>query len=717
MALGSATEGVPLVAIPKTMDNDVRGTEYCIGFSTAVTRAKELINRQRTTLGSHERIGVFRIFGRNAGYSAWYAAYVTSARCVIPEAPFDLDALAGVLADDRRLNPSGYAFVIASEGAMWTGGELPEIGDADAFGHRHKADVGYALAAELRRRTGIETVNSDLTYDLRSGDPDALDQMVAITFANVAMDLLADGVTGRMVAIRGREVRPRRPARSGPGRAPPRRRGALQRSPLPAALRGQARCTAPPRRGATGVSEGIWDPPRRLLTIGLIGLITAVAFEGLAVSTILPAVAADLDGLTLYGWAFSAFWLTNILGITLAGSDADLHGPRRAFIAGVLAFVIGLVVATVATGMPMLIAARAIQGLGSGAIGAVVYVVVARGYAPHAHPRMLAVMSTAWVVPGLIGPALAAWVASVLHWRWVFGGLGVPVLVLAAVALGPISALHAADEPAGDRGRRAWQATRLATGSLLFLSGLSLRPLWLGAAICLAGATLTGLAARRLLPAGALRLRRGAAAVPLLVFGTAFAFFGAETYIPLAVTNVRHAGLAAGALALSASTITWTAGSWLQARLVPRGWRAGLVGLGALVIALGIATAELVLLPAVPVWVAAIAWAISGLGMGLAYTTLSLLTLETAEAGREGAASATLQLTFTLGTAFGTGIGGAWVAAAATGVLSLGSAIGLALGLTALVVLAVAALSGRVPRAGRASGAVLLDPSVLPPVR
>ena len=125
-------EGVPLVAIPKTMDNDVRGTEYCIGFSTAVTRAKELINRQRTTLGSHERIGVFRIFGRNAGYSAWYAAYVTSARCVIPEAPFNLDALAGVLADDRRLNPSGYAFVIASEGAMWTGGELPEIGDADA---------------------------------------------------------------------------------------------------------------------------------------------------------------------------------------------------------------------------------------------------------------------------------------------------------------------------------------------------------------------------------------------------------------------------------------------------------------------------------------------------------------------------------------------------------------------------------------------------------
>ncbi len=195
-------EGFPVIAIPKTMDNDVQGTEYCIGFSTAITRAKELINRQRTTLGSHERIGVFRIFGRNAGYSAWYSAYVTSARCVIPEAPFDLDALATILAEDWRLNPSNYAFVIASEGAIWRGGEITEVGEADAFGHRHKADVGEVLAAELKRRTGIETVNSDLTYDLRSGDPDALDQLVAITFANIAVDLLAEGTFGRMTAIR-----------------------------------------------------------------------------------------------------------------------------------------------------------------------------------------------------------------------------------------------------------------------------------------------------------------------------------------------------------------------------------------------------------------------------------------------------------------------------------------------------------------------------------
>ena len=193
--------GVSLMAIPKTMDNDVPGTEYCIGFSTAITRAKEAINRQRTTLGSHERIGVFRIFGRDAGFSALYTAYVTSARCVIPEAPYDLDALAQLLAADHRANPSRYAFVITAEGAIWQGAQTNQVGGADAFGHRHKANVGEALATEIRARTGIETLASELTYDLRSGEPDSIDALVATTFANVAMDLVEDGVTGRMVAI------------------------------------------------------------------------------------------------------------------------------------------------------------------------------------------------------------------------------------------------------------------------------------------------------------------------------------------------------------------------------------------------------------------------------------------------------------------------------------------------------------------------------------
>ena len=193
--------GVRLIAIPKTMDNDVQGTEYCIGFATAVARAKELITRQRSTLGSHERIGVFRIFGRDAGFTALYTAYVASARCLIPEAPFDIDHLVEVLVADKQSNPSRYAIVIVAEGAIWQGGTLPDVGDTDSFGHRHKANIGEALVDEIRRRSGEEAVASELTYDLRSGEADMLDQMVAITYANIALDLIREGAKGRMTAV------------------------------------------------------------------------------------------------------------------------------------------------------------------------------------------------------------------------------------------------------------------------------------------------------------------------------------------------------------------------------------------------------------------------------------------------------------------------------------------------------------------------------------
>ena len=195
------SKGFPVVAIPKTMDNDVQGTEYCIGFSTAITRAKELITRQRTTLGSHERIGIFRMFGRDAGFTALYTAYVTSTRCLIPEHPFDLDHLCNLLMEDKRNNPSNYALVVVSEGAVWKQGTVAEYGEADAYGHRKKVDIGHALGEEVKRRTKQEIMESDLTYDLRSGEPDAIDEIVAITFANVAVDLIRDGVRGRLVGL------------------------------------------------------------------------------------------------------------------------------------------------------------------------------------------------------------------------------------------------------------------------------------------------------------------------------------------------------------------------------------------------------------------------------------------------------------------------------------------------------------------------------------
>ncbi|MBV9531349.1 MAG: 6-phosphofructokinase [Bradyrhizobium sp.] len=193
--------GVNIVAIPKTMDNDVRNTEYCIGFSTAITRASDAIQRQRTTVGSHERIGIFRIFGRDAGFTALYTAYATSIRCVIPEYKVNLDKLIQLLLEEKRTNPSNYALVVLSEGAEWEDFRPQEYGEPDAYGHRKKANVAESLADEIKRRAGEETIISDLTYDLRSGDPDFIDKLVALTFGNIAYDAILERKSGLMPAL------------------------------------------------------------------------------------------------------------------------------------------------------------------------------------------------------------------------------------------------------------------------------------------------------------------------------------------------------------------------------------------------------------------------------------------------------------------------------------------------------------------------------------
>ena len=193
--------GFKVVAIPKTMDNDVRNTEYCVGFSTAINRAADAISRQRTTVGSHERIGVFRIFGRDAGFTALYTAYVTSVRCAIPEYEFDLEHMVDLLVTDKKNNPSNYALVVLSEGADWKGYDVTEYGEADPYGHRKKTNVAEKFAEELKRLAKEETIVSDLTYDLRSGDPDFLDKMVASTFGNMALDSILANQSGMMTAL------------------------------------------------------------------------------------------------------------------------------------------------------------------------------------------------------------------------------------------------------------------------------------------------------------------------------------------------------------------------------------------------------------------------------------------------------------------------------------------------------------------------------------
>lgn len=443
--------------------------------------------------------------------------------------------------------------------------------------------------------------------------------------------------------------------------------------------------------------HSIWSSSRRLLTIALVGLVTAVAFEGMAVPTILPATVGELGQLDLYGWAFSAFWLTNIVGITLTGGDADRHGPGRAFAMGLLLFAVGLVISGVASSMLIVIVGRAVQGFGSGAIGAVVYLVIARAYPPGGMARMVALLSSAWVVPGLVGPAVAGLVADHLGWRWVFLALVPVVLLMGGVVLRPVARLgRSAHATSGGAARRAFDALRLALGSTLLLAALVPGQLAISAVLLVVGGWLAVSGLRHLLPPGSLQLRRGAPAVFGLVFLVAFAFFGTEAFVPLAVTTVRGGSTTLGGVALSCAAVTWALGSWLPSRLGGLE-RRRVVAAGAVLIGAGIAITALVLLPSLPILTSALGWATAGLGMGLAYSTLTLLVLQTAERGREGAASSALQLMFTLGTALGAGIGGAFVAVSEVTELSVGTAIAGADALMMVVVVLAAVLAARLP--------------------
>jgi 6-phosphofructokinase 1 len=195
-------EGVRVIAIPKTMDNDVFGTDYCIGFSTAVTRSVEFINALRTPAGSHERVAVVELFGRNSGETALISAYLADVdRALISEVPFDIERLARMVTEDKRRNPSSYAMIVISEGASMLGGQVVEYGQEDAYGHKKLGGIGQITGAAIKQLTGLDTVQQQLAYLMRAGVPDSLDRMVAISYANLAVDQLLQGHNGRMVAL------------------------------------------------------------------------------------------------------------------------------------------------------------------------------------------------------------------------------------------------------------------------------------------------------------------------------------------------------------------------------------------------------------------------------------------------------------------------------------------------------------------------------------
>ena len=450
--------------------------------------------------------------------------------------------------------------------------------------------------------------------------------------------------------------------------------------------------------GGEGRAPGLWAPQRRALTTGLVLTITFVASEALAVVTVMPVVARDLGGLRLYGWVFSGFMLGSVVGIVAAGREADRRGPAVPFVAGVVLFGSGLAVAGLAPSMDVLVAGRVLQGLGAGAVPSVAYVTIGRSLPDTLRARMMAVLSTAWVAPGLVGPAISAEVARLFGWRWVFLGL-LPVVAVAGsiavpalIRLGPPAAAHA-------REHRLTDGLLTAAGATMVLAGLSLAAgsgaILPGLAL-IAGGGVAGLPAlRRLVPAGTLTGRPGLPATIASRGLLTFTFFGADAYVTLALTAVRHRSPVVAGIAVTGTTVAWTAGAWVQARLSGAWEGRRLVRTGLLIILAAIAGMVLVLQPAVPVVVGLAAWTVAGLGMGLAYAPLSLMMLRNALPGQEGQASASLNLTDVLGTAIGIGVGGAAVAAAAGGDLRPG--ITAAFAAAAAVGLVALTFTGRLP--------------------
>jgi hypothetical protein len=334
--------------------------------------------------------------------------------------------------------------------------------------------------------------------------------------------------------------------------------------------------------------------------------------------------------------------------------------------------------------MIVLVGGRAIQGLGAGAIPAVAYVVIGRTYPDSLRPRMFAILSTAWVVPGIAGPALAAVVADRLGWRAVFLGLLPLVIVAGLLALRALRSVPG--HPGGGDRRVVPDALRVAAGAGLVLGGLQAQDVVLSPALIAVGLVLAVPSLRRLLPSGTFAARGQLPAAVLLRGALTFAFFAPDIFVPLAVTTIRGESVFLSGVALTAGTVAWTTGAWVQERTVLRIGPAPLVRYGFILLTAGIAGVWLVLSDAVPAWLCVPAWGIAGLGIGMAYSSISLIVLRAAPAGREGATASSMTLVETLGNTFGAGIGA--VAVAAT-VANLGSAA-VGVGLTDAIALAFA---------------------------
>ncbi|MEU9122707.1 MFS transporter [Streptomyces sp. NPDC048506] len=410
-------------------------------------------------------------------------------------------------------------------------------------------------------------------------------------------------------------------------------------------------------------TEGVLSPRHRALTLGIISVVSLVAFEASAVNTAMPVAARALDGVGLYAFAFSAFFTASLFAMALSGEWSDRRGPLAPLFSGIAAFGVGLLIAGGAQSMGMFVAGRGVQGFGGGLVVVSLYVVVGRAYPERLRPSVMAAFSAAWVVPVIVGPLVAGTVTEQLGWRWVF--LSIPVLILLPLAV-MLPALRKLPRtrPAAGAGlrqvlgnRRCLLALAVAAGACL-LQYAGQHPTWLALLPATVGLALLGPGVVRLLPRGTFRAARGLPTVVLMRGLAAGALVAAESFIPLMLVTQRGLSATLAGLSLTGGGLTWALASYVQSRPRLDPYRERLMGLGMGLLAAAIVMVPLALLDGVPPWIVAAAWTIGGFGMGLNISSGGVLLLKLSRPEEAGSNSASLQMSDALGNVTFVGVSG-----------------------------------------------------------
>ena len=445
--------------------------------------------------------------------------------------------------------------------------------------------------------------------------------------------------------------------------------------------------------GPTAEPPSILAGPLRVTTLGIVGLVSLIAFEAMAVATALPTAVAELRGLAWYGWSFTALLVTSVVGMVVAGELSDRVGARRPLLLGVVAFLAGLVVAGLAPAMAVFVLGRALQGLGVGLLVVVMYVLVGEAYPEALRPKVFGAISAAWVLPALVGPVVAGWLAQGVGWRWAFLGL-VPLVVVGAVLLVPtVRQLRRPAAPVAAR-RRRWGAAVLVAAGVALVQWAAQGPGLVAAPAVVGGVLLLAGGLRVLLPRGTVRLRRGVPAVVGFRGMLAGAFFSVESLVPLTLSLVHGYSPTAAGVPLTSGALGWAAASWWQGRRqdVPRHL---LVRAGFVLVAVAAGGMALVSQPWAPAWLVYPVWLAGGFGMGLAMTSVGVLLLALTPRAERGANSSALQISDSVSSALCIGLAGTLVAASARDVLPLSAAAATLDLLMLPLALAGAALAGR----------------------